>query len=425
MKKLFCIISFILIFPTLSFAKQKNITSITFVNPLEIQLKSKAIRVKRITIDSNYSKKGFPLLIYDGKYFPSQINDLDGDGDWDELFLVINFEKNQSKKFQISWVKKAPKFPIRTSIRFGKRESEKLPIQSSTEETLLANQVPKTLGFQKYQTDGPTWENDKIGFRHYLDGRNAKDIFGKRIANITPENIGINNAGAVEDNYHVMSEWGRDIFPVGNSVGIGGYAMLVDNEIHRLGITSNDTLNNIEKTSFKIAYEGSENSVIDYKYQNWSILGNKYQVKETTSIWPGIYGFQNSIILDGLKGNERLLIGLSNINNSKPLEVFESGNFICLALHDNLGYNREWVMGTAIIIPKNIYNGYIEAPKNGQLTNSYLAKVRVNNNEPITYYAIAAWELSVDKNFKDATYFKNYVKDLAIQISTDIIILTN
>ena len=79
-------------------------------------------------------------------------------------------------------------------------------------------------------------------------------------------------------------------------------------------------------------------------------------------------------------------------------------------------------MGTAIIIPKKVYNGYIEAPKSGQLTNSYLAKVKVNNNEPISYYAIAAWELSIDRNFKDATYFKNYVKDLAVQLSTEITI---
>ena len=416
---------FVIIIPTIVFAEQKNITSITFINPLGIELKSKALKVKRLTIDYNYSKKGFPLLIYDGNYFPSQVNDIDGDGNWDELFLVINFDRNQSKTFQIRWVKKAPKFPIRTSIRFGKRDSENQPVKSSTEETLFANQVPKTLGFQKYQTDGPTWENDKIGFRHYLDGRNAKDIFGKKIADITPENVGINKDGAVEDNYHVMSEWGRDIFPVGNSVGLGGYALLIDNEIYRLGITSKDTLNNIEETTFKITLEGSENSVIDYKYKNWSVLGNKYQVKETTSIWPGIYGFQNTIILDGLKGTEKLLIGLSNINNSKPLEVFEAGNFICFVLHDNLGYNREWIMGTAIIIPKKGYDGYIEAPKNGSVTNSYLTKLKVENNESITYYAIAAWELSIDRNFKEATYFKNYVKDLAIQLSTEIIIHTN
>jgi hypothetical protein len=67
----------------------------------------------------------------------------------------------------------------------------------------------------------------------------------------------------------------------------------------------------------------------------------------------------------------------------------------------------------------------MEAPKTGQLTNSYLAKFEVENNEPISYYPIAAWELSADKNFKDAAYFSSYVINLAQQLSTEIIITIN
>ena len=184
-------------------------------------------------------------------------------------------------------------------------------------------------------------------------------------------------------------------------------------------------MNTIEKTTFKIVAEGSENSVLSYTYHNWLASGNQYQVKETTSIWPGMYGYKNTVSLEGLKGNEMLLIALSNINNQKPLQVVESGNFICLIQHDNLGYNREWIMGTAIIVPKKGFKGYIEAPKTGQLTNSYLAKFKVDNNEPISYYAVAAWELSADKNFKDATYFNKYVTHLAQQLSSEINITIN
>ena len=43
---------------------------------------------------------------------------------------------------------------------------------------------------------------------------------------MSPENVGINADGAVEDNYHVMADWGRDILAVGNSVGLGGYALI-------------------------------------------------------------------------------------------------------------------------------------------------------------------------------------------------------
>jgi hypothetical protein len=54
------------------------------------------------------------------------------------------------------------------------------------------------------------------------------------------------------------------------------------------------------------------------------------------------------------------------------------------------------------------------------LTDSYLAKLSVENNKEISYYAIAGWELSADPNFKDATYFSNYVTTLARQLSAKI-----
>ncbi len=402
-------------------ADQKRTTStITLTNNSDLVLSEKAVTVKRSLIDGNESKKGFPLLIYKTDTIPSQVNDLDGDGKWDELFLITPFAAKEKKKVELKWVETAPQFPIRTSVRFGKREAENIPLQPATEETINAHEVYKKLGFQKYQTDGPSWENDKVGFRHYLDGRNAKDVFAKKTPAITPEDVGINSLGAVEDNYHVMHDWGRDVFPVGSSAGLGGFALLVGDEITRLGILGNDTLNNIEKTTFKIVSEGPENSVLHYTYQNWNASENKYQAKETTSIWPGMYGYKNTVSLDGLKGNEMLLIALSNINNQNPLNVVEVGNFVCFIQHDNLTYNREWILGSAIIVPKKGYNGYMEAPKTGQLTDSYLAKFKVQNNEPISYYAIAGWELSADKNFKDSAYFNKYVINLAKQLDAEI-----
>ncbi|MBC7846448.1 MAG: DUF4861 domain-containing protein [Flavobacterium sp.] len=401
-------------------AQQKTTNStITLFNNSAIELSDKAVTIKRSGIDKN-NTQNFPLLICKTDTIPSQVNDLDGDGQWDELFLVTHFAAKEKKTIQLKWVKDAPKFPVRTSVRFGKREAENIPLQPATAESVNAHQVYKKLGFQKYQTDGPSWENDKVGFRHYLDGRNSKDVFGKKIPAITPENVGISTTGAVEDNYHVMHDWGRDVFPVGSSAGLGGYALLVDNEITRLGILGTDTLNNIEKTTFKIVAEGSENSVLNYNYSNWKASGKNYQINETTSIWPGMYAFKNTVSIDGITEKETFLVALSNINNQKGLKVIEVGDWVCLIQHDNLGYQREWIMGTAIIVPKKDYLGYIEAPKTGQLTDSYLAKFKIENNKPISYYAVAAWELSADKNFKDATYFTDYVTNLAKQLAIEI-----
>ncbi|WP_417941052.1 DUF4861 family protein [Flavobacterium sp. RS13.1] len=401
-------------------AQKSQSAKIVLANNSDLALPQKAVSIKRITLKAKEIEKSFPIILQNSDTIPAQVNDLDGDGKWDELFFVADFVAKEKKIVELKWTKTDPKYIVKTSARFGKREAENLSVQPATQEVLMANQVYKKLGFQKYQTDGPTWENDKVGFRHYLDGRNSKDVFGKRNPIITPENVGISSTGAVEDNYHQMHDWGRDIFPVGTSAGLGGYGLLVGDEINRLGILINDTINNVEKTTFKIVSEGPVNSVLSYKYQNWQASGNNYQVEETASIWPGMYGYKNTVSLNGLKGNETLVIALSNINNQNPLQVIDSGDYVCFIQHDKLTYERQWILGTAIIIPKNSYKGYIEAPKTGKLTNSYLIKVSTKNNQPISYYPIAGWELSADQNFKDSAYFSNYVTTLAKQLSAKI-----
>lgn len=294
------------------------------------------------------------------------------------------------------------------------------PVKPAEEETLTMTDVPKNLGFQKYQTDGPTWENDKVGFRHYLDGRNAKDIFGKRKAQISPEDVGIGEGGSVEDNYHTMNDWGRDIFPVGNSVGLGGIALLVGDEVQRLGVTVDDTINNVEKTTFRIKDEGPVKSVLTLEYNGWEAAENTYNIQETIEIWPGMYGFKNTVEVEELAGEETLLVGLSNINNEKPLKEVEVGNWVALIAHDYQTYEREWLLGTAILLPKDVYEGYMEAPEEGALVNSFLAKLNVENGKKVTYYAIAGWELSPEESFEDANYFQEYVEDLAMQLSAEI-----
>lgn len=410
----------VLIFANCNAQKKANSNTIVLKNTSNIEVTQKAISIKRNQLSVNNQIGTYPILIYKNDTIPAQVNDLDGDGKWDELFIVTDFSPKEVKTATLRWSDTDPKFSIKTSVRFGKREAKNLPVHPATDEVLMANQVHKKLGYQKYQTDGPSWENDKVGFRHYLDGRNSKDVFGKKIPAITPEDVGINSKGAVEDNYHVMYDWGRDIFPVGNSAGLGGFALLIDNKINRLGIIGSDTINNIEKTTFKIVSEGPVNSVLSYNYQNWEASGNKYQAQETTSIWPGMYGYKNTISVNGLKGKETLVIAYSNLNNQNPLQVINAGDFVCFILHDKLTYERQWILGTAVIVPKAVYKGYIEAPKTGKLTDSYLIKLSAKNNQQVSYYPIAGWELSADSNFKDSAYFTNYVTTLAKQLSAKI-----
>ncbi|TVZ16562.1 DUF4861 domain-containing protein [Maribacter sp. MAR_2009_72] len=393
---------------------------IQLTNNSKIKLVDKPISIKRTQLTVIDSTAIHPIVISGTDTIASQVNASDNDTAWDELFFVMDFAPEETKTITIAWSKQLPKYPQRTSARFGKRASKDAPVKPKTHETMLANELPLSIGYQQYQTDGPSWENDKVGFRHYLDGRNAKDLFGKKTTAISPENVGISADGAVEDNYHTMEDWGRDILAVGNSLGLGGFGLIKDSTLMRLGVTVNDTVNNVEETKFKILHEGPVNTTLQYKYTNWNTANGIYDVKETTSIWLGMYGYQNTVTINGLTGDENLVVGLVNIHNDMPLEVLKNNNkYVILLTHDKQSYDKEWWLGMAIILPKEKYLGYMEAPKTGNLSNSYLAILDIKDNEPVKYFAIAGWELS-DEKFVDRNEFINYVLDMTDQLSVNI-----
>ncbi|WP_137404963.1 DUF4861 domain-containing protein [Echinicola rosea] len=401
--------------------KEEKPLQFTVNNQASLALTDKPVVIKKGEIPGLESQAGkWPLVVSVGDTVAAQYDDTDGDGQWDELFFVTDLAANDAKTFTIGWADEVPEFAPRTSVRFGKREGADIPVHPAQADTLPADGLPKSVGYQPYQTDGPSWENDKVGFRHYFDGRNAKDLFGKKTSAMSPEDVGINSEGAVEDNYHVMHDWGRDILAVGNSVGLGGVALMIDDEPARMGVTVNDAVNNVEESVFQIVKEGPVRSVIQYNYNNWQPQDRSYDVQEVSTIWPGMYAYKNAVSVEGLQGDETLLVGLVNINNDHELSEIEvNDEWVVLLTHDQQTYEKEWWLGMALILPRSVYEGYTEAPKEGPLSNTYLAKLNVENGQPVEYFAAAGWELS-DEQFTDRDYFTKYITNLTKQLSADV-----
>lgn len=393
--------------------------TITLKNNDRIDLRQKAIAVKRtdFTTDTGF----YPLLLdAKGDTVPVQVDDTSGDGLWDELFFLIDIPASGEVVLTVKQAENDIVYEKKTAVRFGKRNGLTQPVQPRREDTLYADQLPLAIGYQPYQTDGPSWENDKVGFRHYLDGRNSKDVFGKKVSYMSPSDVGINAQGAVEDNYHVMEDWGRDIMPVGNSVGIGGIALASGDGMHRIGVTASDTVNNVDTTIFNIRQEGPLRSVLDFQYRNWKVGEHAYNIEEQTAIWAGMYGYQNTVRVHGLQEKDTLLVGLVNIFASQlPQEINIDNQWVVLYTYDLQSYDQEWWLGLGLILPYDLYAGYLQAPKTGPLSNSYMAKLNVRDDAQARYYAIAGWELA-DEGFRDRTYFENYIVDLAKQLAAEV-----
>lgn len=88
-----------------------------------------------------------------------------------------------------------------------------------------------------FKYEGPGWESDKVGYRFYLDWRNTIDIFGKKTNELILNKVGRTDLTADNHSYHEMSDWGMDIFKVGNSLGIGSIATIVNGEVVKVSET--------------------------------------------------------------------------------------------------------------------------------------------------------------------------------------------
>ncbi|RED22483.1 uncharacterized protein DUF4861 [Flavobacterium cutihirudinis] len=103
--------------------------------------------------------------------------------------------------------------------------------------------------------EGPGWENNRIGYRLYLDWRNAIDIFGKKTPEIILPKVGQDNF----DSYHEMSDWGADILKAGKGIGIGSIDRFLNNEklhFREVDSTIATVANNEKESTVKVNYYG-------------------------------------------------------------------------------------------------------------------------------------------------------------------------
>ncbi|WNH09141.1 DUF4861 family protein [Thalassobellus suaedae] len=120
----------------------------------------------------------------------------------------------------------------------------------------------------------PGWENSQIGYRLYLDWRNAIDIFGKKVDSLVLPYVGQKGF----DSYHEPADWGQDILKAGKSMGIGGYGRIVaDTVVHFQKVKS--TFANVENS------EGGSSSV-NISYTGWESGNESIDLKSKLTIYP-------------------------------------------------------------------------------------------------------------------------------------------
>lgn len=121
--------------------------------------------------------------------------------------------------------------------------------------------------------EGPGWESNRIGYRLYLDWRNAIDIFGKKTSEMILPIVGQDNF----DSYHEMSDWGADILKAGKGIGIGSIDRYLNNEkLH---------FREVDSTIATVVNKNNESGV-KVNYYGWKTASDKIDFTSVLTIKP-------------------------------------------------------------------------------------------------------------------------------------------
>lgn len=188
-----------------------------------------------------------------GHYLDIQVDDLDKNGVWDEIYFMSDFKANETKEFYI--------------------------YIHSYERGLAEHQVHANIGYYGRHIV-PMWESDYMGWKLWYP--DAADLHGKREPMLTAYyEYSTNKSG-----YYMPEELGSDIMTVGKTFGSGGIG-LIENVLkpeHQSRPDHSPSKNKGPLHDTRYAYDvvvnGPLRSIIKVTTTNWNSGQGSYELEQ-------------------------------------------------------------------------------------------------------------------------------------------------
>ncbi|MBW8331703.1 MAG: DUF4861 domain-containing protein [Prolixibacteraceae bacterium] len=400
--------------------------TLVLTNPLAVDRPDETIILDRKDVETKFGAvpEGFaPILKLNGQNVPSQADDLNADGKWDELVFTVNFKASETINLEVENVAVTayPEFEKRTNVRLGIHQADDTYLEVDQYMAPSCKDSFKIIA----QGESVSWENDKMGFRNYFDCRNVKDLYGKLKPGMILDKI---HTPEIPD-YHKLSDWGMDVLHCGSSTGSGGLAMLEGDSLYRLGST--------DGYEYQKLVEGPVRSVFDLKYTGWNVAGQNLSAVERISIYPGKYWFQSDVTVSGFSGEKQIVTGIvTSLLKNEPVDFAANGEYRSIATLDVQSLNND-ELGMAVLLKSSEvtrvarttdfdffklgYKTVVEKNFSNVISQTFYVAQKINADAPARHYFLAVWGLENEK-WKSMDNLKVYISSEAELLSNPIFI---
>ena len=408
-KYLFSLISlFVILIPEIDLAES---FSVKLKNSLNIARPNEIVKINAESLIEKKPNFNFDsFTVYEDKkeiFFEKVLN---RNTNKQEILLLISFEPGETKEIIFTDSVKNKKTIKLTKAYLGQKtgyEKKEGFFTGGYFQSVNQTKVPSGHFAHDalYQFEGPGWESEKVGYRLYLDERNRTDIFGKKISGLFLDITGKNDlVSDGNESYQKMLDWGRDIFKVGNSLGIGSIATFYNNKVV--------TVTEIDSTLCMI-FDGNLVSEVETTHYGWN-LDKKYNVTTRYSIKANSRITEVNVLPD--KGIENLCTGLAKHENTEFIVSKEDKDWGYISIwgvqtleNDNLGIAVFYSKSSLVEISGD------------DLSHFVILKLR---DKKLTYYFTAAWEQERG-GIKSKEEFLKYLDDELIKLNNPTKVVLN
>lgn len=381
--------------------------SLAVHNPSSIERESEFVLIDLNILKEKYSDfNSNAFRIFDREAeLPYQIIDNNLAG------FALHIEPAASKRIKITYLKEGKmslKYPSKTyaeiamKVDYDFKNGKYLGgrFQNFSKVRILDDHTDHNALF-KYE--GPGWESDKVGYRLYIDWRNRIDIFGKQTKDLVLSNVGINDLDANDDSYHYMQEWGKDIFKVGSSLGIGSFGMMVNDEI--IMVSKRDSV------ICEIIENGPVQAAVKIDYFGWEVDKRKFDLCAQLSIISA--SRLTEVQLTANNNPENFVTGFAKHANTEFSSAINQNEWSYISLYGvqtaaDYGDPRNAIdnLGIAVFFLEKDLIGQTETE------DSYVLILKPTEGK-LNYYFAAAWEQE-HEGIKTYEEFINYLDETLI-----------
>src|SRR5262249_12510859 len=193
---------------------------------------------------------------------PSQVDDLDDDGKADELAFQLDLKPHQARIVTITYgdadriFHLRSDYPHRTDAMFAKK------------------------------FEGLGWEAERAAWRIYFDPRNAIDLYGKKRSVLQLQRF-----ATPEYDYHAESPDGRDIYRIGDAVGIGSVCAWSNGKVVKVA--------EVASRKWRIVSTGPVRTIAELTYEGWKLGNRSVTLRSRITQWAGERGFFHTATVKG------------------------------------------------------------------------------------------------------------------------------